>query len=54
MNEPTLFCLVASLCLSLTAPAAFARYDEHDAERDCKRRISRDVRYKGTRDVRVE
>jgi hypothetical protein len=46
--------LTTALCLSFAAPAAYANYDQHDAKRDCERKISHDRRYKGLQNVKVD
>ena len=53
MQHSTLLCLGAALTIALAAPSAHARYDEHDAQRDCENKLSHDNRYKGLRNVNV-
>lgn len=48
------FAGIAALCASMVlVPSANARYDDHDAKRDCERAISRDRGYRGARNVEV-
>ena len=53
MNRNSLIAVGTAFCLSMTAAPAFANYDEHDAERDCERKISSDRRYKGLNNVKI-
>jgi len=44
----------AALCISLATSSAYARYDEHDAKRDCERKVEQDSRYDGLRNIEVD
>ena len=54
MNRFSLLAIGGVVCLSLGTAPVYARYDEHDARRDCERKISTDRRYKGLRNVHVD
>ena len=53
MNQHIIAGMVVAGVSLLAAPSADARYDEHDAKRDCERVISREHDYRGARNVRV-
>jgi len=53
MKNLSLFAVGSAFCLSMAVAPVHANYDEHDAERDCERKISSDRRYKGLDNVHV-
>ena len=53
MKHPILIGLGTLLSIALAASPAHARYDEHDAQRDCEGKVLHDDRYKGLRNVKV-
>ena len=53
MNQQIIASMVVAGFSLLAVPSADARYDEHDAKRDCERAISREHDYRRTRNVEV-
>jgi len=53
MNKQIIASLIVAGASLLAVPSADARYDEHDAKRDCKNALSRDHGYRGARNVEV-
>ena len=53
MNNQIIVGIVVLVACLMVVPSADARYDEHDAKRDCERAISRDRGYRGARNVEV-
>jgi hypothetical protein len=53
MNKQIFAGIVAVSVSVLAVPSADARYDEHDAKRDCERSLSREHDFRGMRNVEV-
>ena len=54
MNNIHMITLGAAVAIALGSATAQARYDEHDAQRDCEDKLSQDSRFEGWRGVQVD